>query len=85
MTARSQGYLVSGSHDVRQMIITEFAERGVADHVLESITGHLTRMLEHYSHIRINAKRQALTALDEQRKRDTPDPQISDDVALLLK
>src|SRR5207247_1799961 len=41
---------------------------GVADHVLESITGHLSRrMLEHYSHIRIDAKRQALDALDVQR------------------
>ena len=38
---------------------------GVADHVLESISGHLSRrMLEHYSHIRIDAKRQALDALD---------------------
>ena len=33
----------------------------VADHVLESISGHLSRrMLEHYSHIRIGAERQAL-------------------------
>src|SRR5207247_3791095 len=41
---------------------------GVADHVLESITGHLSRrMLEHYSHIRIDAKRQALDALDVRR------------------
>ena len=41
---------------------------GVADHVLESISGHLSRrMLEHYSHIRIDAKRQALDALDAQR------------------
>ena len=40
---------------------------GVADHVLESISGHLSRrMLEHYySHIRIDAKRQALDALDQ--------------------
>jgi hypothetical protein len=38
---------------------------GVADHVIESITGDLSRrMLEHYSHIRIDAKRQALDALD---------------------
>src|SRR5262245_3042423 len=42
---------------------------GVADHVLESISGHLSRrMLEHYSHIRIDAKRQALDALDAQRR-----------------
>ena len=46
---------------------------GVADHVLESITGHLSRrMLEHYSHIRIDAKRQALDALDAQRGRVLP-------------
>ena len=49
------------------------AEMGVADHVLESITGHLSRrMLEHYSHIRIDAKRQALDALDVQRGRVLP-------------
>jgi len=46
---------------------------GVADHVLESITGHLSRrMLEHYSHIRLDAKRQALDALDVQRGRVLP-------------
>jgi len=50
-------------------VITELAEMGVADHVLESISGHLSRrMLEHYSHIRIDAKRQALDALDAQRQ-----------------
>jgi integrase len=55
-------------HDLRHTAITELAEMGVADHVLESISGHLSRrMLEHYSHIRIDAKRQALDALDAQR------------------
>ena len=47
---------------------------GVAAHVLESIAGHLSRrMLEHYSHIRIDAKRQALDALDVQRGRVLPE------------
>jgi len=56
-------------HDLRHTVITELAELGVADHVLESISGHLSRrMLEHYSHIRIDAKRQALDALDEARR-----------------
>src|SRR5436309_11184163 len=62
-------------HDLRHTVITELAEMGVADHVLESITGHLSRrMLEHYSHIRIDAKRQALAleALDAQRRRVLP-------------
>ena len=37
--------------------------------LLESISGHLSRrMLEHHSHIRIDAKRQALDALDESRR-----------------
>jgi hypothetical protein len=37
--------------------------------VLESISGHLSRRrLEHYSHIRIDAKRQALDALDNLRR-----------------
>jgi integrase len=56
-------------HDLRHTAITELAEMGGADHVLESITGHLSRrMLEHYSHIRIDAKRQALDALDAARR-----------------
>jgi Phage integrase family len=57
-------------HDLRHTVITELAEMGVADHVLESISGHLSRrMLEHYSHIRIDAKRQALDALDAARRK----------------
>src|SRR6266853_5405232 len=61
-------------HDLRHTAIPELAEMGVADHVLESITGHLSRrMLEHYSHIRIDAKRQALDALDVQRGRVLPE------------
>jgi Phage integrase family len=56
-------------HDLRHTVITELAEMGVADHVLESISGHLSRrVLEHYSHIRIDAKRQALDALDAARR-----------------
>jgi integrase len=57
-------------HDLRHTVITELAELGAASHVLESISGHLSRrMLEHYSGIHIDAKRQALDALDEARRR----------------
>ena len=56
-------------HDLRHTVISELAEMGVADHVLESISGHLSRrMLEHYSHIRLDAQRQALDALDATRR-----------------
>ena len=55
-------------HDLRHTIITELAEAGVPDHVMESISGHLSRrMLEHYSHVRIEAKREVLDALDARR------------------
>ena len=59
-------------HDLRHTIITELAEMGVPDHVMESISGHLSRhMLEHYSHIRMEAKRKALDELDASRGRAT--------------
>jgi len=52
-------------HDLRHTIITELAEMGVPDSVMKSIAGHITqRMLDHYSHIRMTAKRQALDGLD---------------------
>ncbi len=53
-------------HDLRHTVVTRLLEAGEPDHVVESITGHLSRrMLEHYSHIRINAKKAALDRLDQ--------------------
>ncbi|MBI3896326.1 MAG: tyrosine-type recombinase/integrase [Acidobacteria bacterium] len=55
-------------HDLRHTVITELAEMGVPDHVMESISGHLSRpMLEHYSRVRLDAKRKALEDLDTWR------------------
>ncbi len=52
-------------HDLRHHCITKLAEAGVPDHTLMSIAGHVSRdMLEHYSHIRMQAKRDAVSALD---------------------
>jgi integrase len=56
-------------HDLRHTVVTRLLEAGEPDHVVESITGHLSRrMLEHYSHIRLAAKRAALDRLSEPRK-----------------
>jgi integrase len=56
-------------HDLRHTLVTRLLEAGEPDHVVESITGHLSRrMLEHYSHIRLNAKRAALDRLEESAK-----------------
>ena len=52
-------------HDLRHHAITELAEMGLSDQVIMSIAGHVSReMLEHYSHIRLEAKRQALEGLN---------------------
>lgn len=57
-------------HDLRHTVVTRLLEAGEPDHVVESITGHLSRrMLEHYSHIRMNAKKAALDRLDGATKR----------------
>jgi hypothetical protein len=44
-------------------LITELAESGAGDETIMAIAGHVDRqMLRHYSHIRMNAKREALDA-----------------------
>jgi len=51
-------------HDLRHTAITELAEAGTSDAALMAIAGHLTReMLEHYSHVRMEAKREAVEKL----------------------
>lgn len=51
-------------HDLRHTAITELAEAGTPDATLKAIAGHLTtQMLEHYSHVRMQAKRGALDKL----------------------
>ena len=51
-------------HDLRHTAITNLAEGQSSDQTIMSIAGHVSRqMLEHYSHIRIAAKRAALDAI----------------------
>jgi|SRR5579862_672636 len=51
-------------HDARHHAITELAESAASDSVIRSIAGHVSqKMLEHYSHVRLEAKRHALDAL----------------------
>ena len=52
-------------HGLRHHCITELAELGLSDQTIMSIAGHVSReMLDHYSHIRLAAKRRALEALE---------------------
>jgi integrase len=51
-------------HDLRHQAITELAEGGASDAILMALSGHLSkRMIEHYSHVRMAAKREALDKL----------------------
>jgi integrase len=52
-------------HDLRHQATTELCERGLSDMTVMSIAGHVSReILAHYSHIRTEAKRNALKLLE---------------------
>jgi integrase len=56
-------------HDLRHHAITELAESGASDQTVMSVAGHVSRqMLEHYSHVRLEAKRRAVDALSQRGK-----------------
>ncbi len=51
-------------HDLRHHAITELAESQTSESTIMSIAGHVSpKMLAHYSHVRLEAKRNALDAL----------------------
>ena len=63
-------------HDLRHHAITELSESLASDQTILSIAGHVSRrMLEHYSHVRLDAKRTALDALVKKvpAKRELPE------------
>jgi integrase len=61
---------VSGRwHDARHTLITELAESGAGDQTIMDIAGHVSRqMLARYSHIRTEAKRNALEEVSRRRQ-----------------
>jgi integrase len=53
-------------HDLRHHAITELAESQASDQTVMAIAGHVSqKMLAHYSHVRLDAKRHALDALSD--------------------
>jgi len=63
-----RGKVVGPWRDNRHTLVTELAESGAGDEVIMSIAGHVSRqMLSRYSHIRTEAKRDALEAVDRKR------------------
>ena len=60
-----QGFLF---HDCRHHAITELAESQASDSTIMALAGHVSRkMLEHYSHVRQEAKREAVNVLSAKR------------------
>jgi serine-type anaerobic sulfatase-maturating enzyme len=58
------GTLIGITRNPHHQSITEMAEAGVPEAAMQSIAGHLSKkMLDHYSHVRLAAKRQAVEAL----------------------
>jgi hypothetical protein len=53
-------------------LITELAESGAGEQTIQDIAGHVSKqMLKHYSHIRMEAKRQALESIVRPKKSST--------------
>ena len=53
-------------HDLRHCSITSLAESGASDSTIMAIAGHVSRkMLERYSHVRMEAKRKAVEVLSK--------------------
>ena len=59
-------------HDNRHTLITDLAESGAGDQTIMDIAGHVSkRMLRHYSHIRMEAKRTALESIVKRQTNGT--------------
>lgn len=55
-------------HDLRHHAITELSESQTSDSIIMAIAGHVRRsMLAHYSHVRQDAKRDAVNVLSARR------------------
>lgn len=62
---RSETGIKGRWHDARHTFVTDLAEDGaVSDGTIRQLAGHVSKkMLEHYSHIRMDAKRRAVAGL----------------------
>jgi len=64
-TAKKQAGVECRIHDLRHHFISALAQTQTPDATIQAISGHLSRkMLEHYSHVRLESKRRAVMALD---------------------
>jgi integrase len=70
-------------HDMRHQAITELAESGASEQTIMSVSGHVSRkMLEHYSHIRLEAKREAVRVLSRVRSAEETEVHVTERVTV---
>jgi integrase len=71
--ARKKASVEGRFHDNRHTFVTDLAESGAGDEVIRDMAGHVSKdMLKHYSHIRMQAKRQAVENLVAKPKPQEP-------------
>lgn len=64
-TAREQSGVTCRWHDLRHTFVSKMAEGQASDATIMALAGHLSRkMMERYSHVRNEAKRAAISVLD---------------------
>jgi integrase len=75
--ARRKANVKGRFHDTRHTFVTDLAESGQAsDEVIRDMAGHVSKdMLKHYSHIRTQAKRSAVNALNAKSYPATRSPE----------
>lgn len=73
--ARSSANVTGRWHDNRHTFVTDLAESGVGDQVIQELAGHVSQdMVRHYSHVRTEAKRKAVEGIS---KKTTLAPQTA--------
>jgi integrase len=64
-TAKKEAKVQCRIHDLRHNFISALAQTQTRAATTQVIAGHLSRkMLDHYSHVRLEAKRRAVESLD---------------------
>lgn len=71
---RADAKVVGRFHDNRHTFVTDLAESGAGDQMIQDLAGHVSKdMVRHYSHIRTEAKRRAVDALTSRPAGKTPE------------